>query len=50
VLNVVQRVSAIYQVPDLISRYGRLSTYWELAQKDPVHARVIAEQLAAAPK
>ena len=50
VLNVVNRVSSVYGIKDLISRYSRLNTYWNEARLDPVHARAIAEQLAAAPK
>lgn len=50
VLNVVNRVSAIYEIPDLISRYPRLNSYWSEARLEPINARVIAEQLAVAPK
>jgi glutathione S-transferase len=48
VLNAVNRVSSAYDIPGLISRYSKLDTYWNEARVDPVHARVISAQLAAA--
>lgn len=49
IINVVSRLSKVYDMSDLISRYPRLNSYWEQAQTEPIHARVIAEQLAAVP-
>lgn len=50
VLNVVNRVAAVYEQPDLIDSYGNLRAYWAKARFDHINERVINEQLAAAPK
>jgi len=49
VLNAVGLVGMVYGQPNLIDGYKRLSAYWAVAKTDPVHARVIGEQLAAIP-
>jgi glutathione S-transferase len=49
VLNVVALVAMVYQQPDLIAKHARIAAYWEVARTEPIHARVIGEQLAAIP-
>lgn len=50
VLNVVNRVAAVYAIPELLANYSKLHAYWVATKEDPVHAKVIAEMLAAAPR
>jgi glutathione S-transferase len=50
VLNAVSLIARVYERSDLFSARAKLSRYWSAAQADPVNARVIAEQLAAASK
>ena len=50
VLNVLTRVAKLYQQPELLAKYTKIAAYWEVTQVEPIHARVIAEQLAAVPK
>ena len=50
VLNAVTLVGMVYQQPDLLTKHPKIATYWEAAREEPVHARVIGEQLAAVPK
>lgn len=47
VLNAVDLVGRVYDRPGLLVDYPRLGRYWDQARHDPVHARVIAEQLDA---
>ncbi|MHC5672747.1 hypothetical protein [Nostoc sp.] len=35
---------------DLISKYQKLSAYWQAAKTDEINAKVIVEQLTAIPK
>lgn len=49
VLNVVDVVARGYRRPDLLTRHPRLQSYWNAARLDPIHARVLDEQLAALP-
>ena len=50
VLNAVTLVGMVYQQPDLLTKYPKIAAYWDAARPEPVHARVIGEQLAAVPK
>ena len=50
VLNAVSLVGMVYQQPDLLTKYPKIGAYWDAARHEPVHARVIGEQLAAVPK
>ena len=50
VLNVVSRVAKVYALDDVFDKYPKVKAYWSATQGDPVHARVIAEMLAAAPR
>ena len=50
VLNVLTLVAAVYRQDDLLTKFAKIASYWEAARNDPVHARVIGEQMAAVPK
>lgn len=50
VLNVVTLVGRVYQQADLFTRHPKIAAYWEAARTEPVHARVIGEQMAAVPQ
>ena len=50
VLNVVNLIALVYNQPDLLGKYRKLSAYWEAAKADEINAKVIAEQMAALPK
>ena len=48
VLNVIARLAATYQRDDLLGARPKLASYWQAALTDPVNARFIGEQRAAA--
>lgn len=48
-LNAIDLLGRIHGRPDMVTRYDNLGRYWDLAQRDPVNARLIAEQLAGLP-
>lgn len=50
VLNAVTLVGTVYQKPDLLTKFSKIASYWAAARVEPIHARVIGEQLAAVPK
>lgn len=49
VLNAIALLGRIHDRPDAIARHARLGSYWSAAQAEPLHAALIAEQLAGLP-
>ncbi|MDP9096206.1 MAG: glutathione S-transferase family protein [Pseudomonadota bacterium] len=49
VLNAVALLGAIHGRPNVIAEHAKLGAYWAAAQRDPINAALIAEQLAGLP-
>jgi glutathione S-transferase len=49
-LNAVSFIGGVFGRPNEIANHHKLAAYWEAARVEPIHAKVIAEQLAATPR